>query len=147
MVPKIFFYFAIILQLALFTPARIFSATKSNSKKTSTCYETTQKGRLKNGVKLSLSGSNYQSYSKAASYLGRTYVHSQVKTIWENAMKSLARSDPQKVFVYAETGFQSGGKFRPHKTHQNGLSIDIMVPVIKRKTQKSIPLPTSIANK
>lgn len=31
---------------------------------------------------------------------------------------------PDKVFKYAETGFEQGGEFKPHKTHRNGLTID-----------------------
>lgn len=52
---------------------------------------------------------------------------------------------PDKLFVYGETGWPAGGRFQPHRTHQNGLSVDFMVPVID-KTGKSIRLPTSPFN-
>ncbi len=35
-----------------------------------------------------------------------------------------------------------GGEFYPHHTHQNGLSVDFMVPV--RRSGESVPVPTSI---
>ena len=31
--------------------------------------------------------------------------------------------------MIGETGWPRGGRFRPHKTHQNGLSVDFFVPV------------------
>jgi penicillin-insensitive murein endopeptidase len=50
------------------------------------------------------------------------------------------------VFVYGETGWKSGGRIRPHRTHQNGLSVDFMVPVLD-KAGRSVPLPTSALNR
>ena len=47
---------------------------------------------------------------------------------------------PDTVYKYTETGFENGGKFRPHKTHQNGLSVDFMTPV-KNKNNESVHLP------
>ena len=48
--------------------------------------------------------------------------------------------------MYGETGWEIGGRFKPHKTHQNGLSVDFMVPVTD-DTGKSVPLPTGPFNK
>jgi len=90
----------------------------------STCYGTTSNGSLSNGVKLPQSGSNFIGYSRAARIAGRTYVHSEVKKIIIESYKSLEVSEPDKVFKYAEAGLKAGGKFKPHKTHQNGLSVD-----------------------
>lgn len=112
----------------------------------STCYGTTSHGRLENGVQLSSQGNNYVSYSKTAELLGRTYVHSKVKEIIEASYKSLETEMPQKVYKYAETGFKEGGKFSPHKTHRNGLSVDFMVPVVN-SSGESIHLPTHVFNK
>ncbi len=58
-----------------------------------------------------------------------------------NAYKALEISAPNKRFVYGETGSKNGGRFKPHKTHQNGLSVDFFVPVINPKG-KSVFLPT-----
>lgn len=95
----------------------------------STCYGTTSKGRLENGIELPSSGKNFVGYSDIARLAGRTYVHTQVKNIIINAYKSLETEQPNKVFKYAETGFEDGGQFKPHKTHRNGLSVDFMTPV------------------
>lgn len=113
---------------------------------TSTCYGTTSKGKLENGVKLPSSGKNYVGYSTIARLVGRTYVHSQVRTIIVKAYQSLETDQPDKVFKYAETGFEEGGKFKPHKTHRNGLSVDFMTPVVD-ESGKSVHLPTHPLNK
>ena len=112
----------------------------------STCYGTTAHGRLENGVKLPTSGENFVAYSDLAAVLGRTYLHSTARDIVIDAYKTLQKTHPDKVFKYAETGFEEGGQFRPHKTHQNGLSIDFMVPVIDAKG-RSVHLPTHPLNK
>jgi penicillin-insensitive murein endopeptidase len=112
----------------------------------SVCYGTTSNGRLENGVQLPSEGKNYEGYSTIAKLAGRTYVHSAVNKIFVNAYASLESSKPEKVFKYAETGFEEGGKFKPHKTHQNGLSIDFMTPVIN-KNGSSVHLPTNPLNK
>ncbi len=96
----------------------------------STCYGTTSNGRLENGQELPARGPNFETYSMMARIAGRTYVHSTVKSIIVNSYKALETEQPDKVFKYAETGFKNGGKFSPHKTHKNGLSVDFMTPVI-----------------
>jgi penicillin-insensitive murein DD-endopeptidase len=111
----------------------------------SVCFGTAGKGRLENGTQLPLRGANFASYSTAGFLAGRTYVHSKVHATVLAAYKALERSAPDKVYVYRETGWKSGGRIRPHRTHQNGLSVDFMVPVLK--DGKSVPLPTSPLNR
>ncbi len=113
---------------------------------TSTCYGTTSNGSLDHGVQLPSSGKNFVGYSYLARLLGRTYVHSSVKEIVVSAYRDLELEQPAKVYKYAETGFKEGGKFRPHKTHRNGLSVDFMTPVLNKKG-KSVHLPTHLFNK
>lgn len=112
----------------------------------STCYGTTSNGRLDGGVQLPSSGKNYVGYSTVARWAGRTYVHSAVRDIVVAAYKDLLVEQPGKVFKYAETGFQEGGQFKPHKTHRNGLSVDFMTPVID-SAGRSVHLPTHALNK
>ncbi|WP_241238934.1 hypothetical protein [Colwellia sp. Arc7-635] len=81
----------------------------------STCYGTTSNGRLEKGVELPSSGDNFVAYSNVARLAGRAYVHSQVESIIVNAYKSLETEQPDKVFKYAETGFEEGGQFKPIK--------------------------------
>ena len=112
----------------------------------SVCYGTTSNGRLENGVVLPSKGSNFESYTSLGSILGRTYVHSRIRDVIVNSYKALEVSRPETVYVYGETGKKNGGPFQPHKTHQNGLSVDFMVPIVDLNN-RSIPLPTSAFNK
>jgi penicillin-insensitive murein endopeptidase len=112
----------------------------------STCYGTTSNGHLENGVQLPSEGANFVGYSTVARLAGRTYVHSLVKDIMLAAYKDLEKDQPTKVYKYAETGFEEGGQFKPHKTHRNGLSVDFMTPVID-ESNVSVHLPTHPLNK
>lgn len=131
----------IILLLTLTIPPPSLAADEE-----SICYGTTSNGRLEGGVALPASGKNFESYSSLGNMLGRTYVHRQVQRVAINAFKSLETSHPDKVFMYGESGWKAGGRFRPHKTHQNGLSVDFMVPVVDRQG-RSVYLPTGPTNK
>ncbi len=112
----------------------------------SICYGTTAKGRLEEGIQLPTSGKNFINYSMIGVLSGRTYVHSKVRDVVTAAYKTLEISMPSRVYKYAETGHKEGGSLYPHKTHQNGLSVDFMVP-IKDKTGTSVHLPTNPLNK
>jgi penicillin-insensitive murein DD-endopeptidase len=108
----------------------------------SICFGKVSSGRLEGGVKLPTEGSNFAAYSSLAATAGRTYVHSRVAKIVEESYAALAKVLPDTVFVYGETGWRSGGRFRPHRTHQNGLSVDFFVPV-RDGGGRSVPIPTS----
>ena len=112
----------------------------------SICYGSTSSGRLEQGVQLPDEGSNYVGYSSVARLAGRTYVHSKVRDIIVAAYADLEKTHPDKLYKYAETGFEDGGAFKPHKTHQNGLSVDFMTPVLN-ENGKSAHLPTHPLNK
>jgi penicillin-insensitive murein DD-endopeptidase len=112
----------------------------------SVCFGTVSNGRLERGVKLPPAGSNFSPCSDLASNVGRTYVHSKVFEIVVAAYAALEQSASGKVFVYGETGWSTGGRIRPHRTHQNGLSVDFFVPVQDR-TGRSVPLPTDVTNR
>jgi penicillin-insensitive murein endopeptidase len=112
----------------------------------SVCYGTASRGRLENGVQIPKSGPNFAPYSSLGVSLGRTYVHSEVATTIAAAYASLASTDPDKTFVYGESGWRGGGRIRPHRTHQNGIAVDFMVPVIDARG-RSLPLPTGIQNR
>lgn len=112
----------------------------------STCYGTVANGRLEEAVKLSEKGPNFRAYSVLAVTLGRTHVHSTVRDIVQAAYAELTTTAPNTIFVYGETGWPSGGRIRPHRTHQNGLSVDFMVPVLD-ENGRSVPLPGRLANR
>lgn len=129
------------LLFALLVPVLIGSAHVAAAE--SQCYGTVSRGSIENSVKLPDSGPNFTAYSTLAASFGRTYVHSKVAEIVASAYATLAKEHPTTAYVYGETGLSSGGRFRPHRTHQNGTSVDFFVPV-KNAEGKSVPLPTGV---
>ncbi|MFO1250242.1 MAG: penicillin-insensitive murein endopeptidase [Inhella sp.] len=100
-------------------------------------------GRIEGAVQLPLDGPNFRAYSTLAATLGRTHVHEQVAAVLAQSFARLQRERPELQFVYGETGKRHGGPMPPHRTHQNGLSVDLFVPV--RDAQgRSVPLPTPV---
>lgn len=122
------------------------AAASSASPAESICYGTTSNGRLENGCALPYEGANFTGYSWLGSTIGRTHVHCRVAEVVLAAYEELQREYPDKVFVYGETGWPSGGSFKPHKTHQNGLSVDFMTPVVNGAGE-SVPLPAHVFNR
>lgn len=112
----------------------------------SVCSGSPARGALKHGKRLRTHGDNYQSYSYLGTALGRNAVHGRVRTVIESAYAELARRHPGAYFVYGESGWPSGGKFAPHKTHRNGLSVDFMVPVIDRRSGARSRMATHVFN-
>ena len=112
----------------------------------STCYGTPANGRLQDGVQLPAQGKNFVPYSSVGVALGRTYVHQSVRDIVVDAYDGVYQATPDKRFMYGETGLAGGGPIKPHHTHQAGLSVDFMVPVLDSKNQPAL-LPSNALNK
>ena len=118
----------------------------TSSDRPSTCFGTSSRGGLRDAWKLPRSGANFRAYSDLGWLLGRTFVHSAVHQVVLDAYGRLAAAHPEYQFVYGETGHASGGSLEPHRTHQNGLSVDFMVPV-RDGSGASVELPTSVFRK
>lgn len=118
----------------------------ADSEGASRCFGTTDNGRLEGGVQLPYSGDNFSAYGRMPVLAGRTYVHSAVRDVLLAAWQQLYQQHPQRLFRYAETGKASGGPFPPHKTHQNGLSVDFTVPVVDSDGKPAL-LPTAADNR
>lgn len=112
----------------------------------SICYGTPSNGKIDNAVQLPSSGANFSAYSDMGVTLGRTYVHTQVLEVIVAAYRELEQTLPETKLVYGETGWKNGGSFKPHRTHQNGSSVDFFVPV-RDAAGRSVALPTTITNK
>ena len=132
----------ILLTLVFFA----FGGDLAKANTPSVCYGTHANGSLTDGWRLPESGANFKTYSALGWRLQRTYVHSDVHALLLDAFARLELSAPQQHFVIGETGFAFGGPFAPHRTHQNGLSVDLMVPV-KTSHGDSTTLPTHSKNK
>lgn len=93
-------------------------------------HGTTSAGSLEHGKRLPTAGPNFRAYSRLAALIGRNAVHHAVRDTVIDAYAHLDDEGVDHRFVYGETGWPSGGPFPPHKTHQNGLCVDFMVPLI-----------------
>jgi len=111
----------------------------------STCFGNSGSGRIEGAVALPLAGANFGTYSELGLKLGRTYVHTQVRDVVLGAYSTLSRSTPDVQYVYGETGLRTGGPMPPHRTHENGTSVDFMVPVRGRDGLPA-PLPRNAHN-
>jgi penicillin-insensitive murein DD-endopeptidase len=111
----------------------------------SQCHGRTANGRIENSVQLPGSGVNFSAYSALGASAGRTYAHSAVVRIIGASYAALAASRPATRYVYGETGLKNGGPFKPHKTHQNGTSVDFFVPVLDAQGMPAL-LPSTPQN-
>lgn len=116
------------------------------SKAPSISRGTPSDGSIENAKRLPSSGSNFRTYSRFGSLIGRTCVHEKVRATVLGAYARLAKDLPNRMFVYGETGWPSGGGFWPHRTHENGVSVDFMVPVNTLAGDPDV-LPTNLFNK
>ncbi|MBQ0754728.1 MAG: penicillin-insensitive murein endopeptidase [Gammaproteobacteria bacterium] len=121
-------------------------AAETEPQTASICHGNYANGSLEHGKKLPSHGENFKAYSSLGVQAGRTYVHSKVYDVIVDAYKTLKTTAPGKLYIYGETGLETGGRFRPHKTHQNGLSVDFFVPVLNKRNE-SVALPIGITNK
>jgi penicillin-insensitive murein endopeptidase len=107
---------------------------------------TPEKGKLINGKRLPTRGGNFKAYSFLGAALGRSATHHRVRDLILDNYRIVQMEFSGTYFVYGEIGWPKGGPFYPHRTHQNGLAVDFMVPVLNRDG-KSVPIPTSIFNR
>ncbi|MBX2877363.1 MAG: penicillin-insensitive murein endopeptidase [Saprospiraceae bacterium] len=90
------------------------------------------KGSIVNAKRIPYRGANFTTYSFGGYLSGRTFVHDKVKTTVLDAYEICRETAPSTHFILGETGRKHGGAFIPHRTHQNGLSVDFMTPLLKK---------------
>jgi penicillin-insensitive murein endopeptidase len=87
-------------------------------------------GTLKYGYLLPYVGDNFW-YFDADSYLGgRAFTNNLVYSSIIDSYATL-KEKSNRIWCLMEASNQKGGKMAPHITHQNGLSIDFMMPLMK----------------
>jgi penicillin-insensitive murein DD-endopeptidase len=116
------------------------TASASPTPTASTCFGKVGDGRIENSVSLPREGSNFVRLTQGPVTAGRVYVHSLVHDVLLDAWAALAAERPKIRWVYGETGLATGGPIPPHQSHQNGLSVDLFVPVVDRDGN-SVPFP------
>ncbi len=88
-------------------------------------------------VQMPVSGENFSSYCLPCIAALRTYAREPVIKTVVAAYGAMADSHRETRFLYGEIGFPDGGRFRPHRTHREGLSVDFMVPLGDGKVMKT----------
>jgi penicillin-insensitive murein endopeptidase len=119
----------------------VAAATLVTAEAQSVSLGTPEHGSLQGGVSIPVEGDGFVSYSRLGNWLGRQCVNSRVRDILLTAFKDLHAAQPDRIYVIGETGLKAGGRFRPHRSHQNGLSVDIFMPV-RDETGKRVLMPT-----
>ncbi len=98
-------------------------------------------GGITNAKRVPFRGENFTTYSFSCYLLGRTFAHDKVKNTILDAYQSCEQNCPNTTFVLGEIGHRHGGRFLPHRTHQNGLSVDFMTPLLKNgQAHRSHPI-------
>ncbi|HEY3387628.1 MAG TPA: hypothetical protein VGK46_14025 [Saprospiraceae bacterium] len=96
---------------------------------TSVSQGSVRKGKLQNGWLMPFKGENFSYFSRLSYYiLNNAYVHSAVHKTLMDAYKTCETTCPDREFVLMECTRKHGGRMLIHWTHQNGTSVDFMVP-------------------
>lgn len=109
--------FVAVIAIALFYSASVTAGSVS-------C-----KGKPVKTIAMPVSGSNFSSYCRPCITALRTFARKPVIDTLVAAYERLQKSHPKVHFLYGEMGFPNGGRFRPHRTHRHGISVDLMVPL------------------
>jgi len=88
-------------------------------------------GSLEHATLIPFEGKNYVYFDNTSYLGGRAFTHSKVAEITIAAYESLEKQGVNRMFRVMEFSRKEGGKLFPHRTHQNGLSVDYMMPKIK----------------
>ena len=96
-------------------------------------------GSLKNAWLLTFNEDHYKYFSPLSYYiLDNAYVNDKVWKTIDESYKVMSKNYPDRQFKIMETARQKGGQMLIHRTHQTGLSVDFMVPKIRRSNQNPI---------
>lgn len=106
--------------------------------------ESTSRGTVGNGSMANSHLLRYRagnaSYFSPVSYflMGNCYVHSRLYRTLEDTYAECKNTCQGYQFRVMECSGKMGGKLTLHKTHQNGLSVDFMVPKVKYGRQSQM---------
>lgn len=130
---KTFWRYAFRVGIALLVFLFIFpnSLLWLESSQASVAHGSVRDGSIQGAKRLPFRGDNFTTYSFPGYLFGRTFVHERVRQTVLDAFTVCADKVPETTFVIGETGLRKGGIFHPHRTHRNGLSVDIMTPMLR----------------
>jgi penicillin-insensitive murein DD-endopeptidase len=107
-----------------------YNANKGDSLP-SICHGTEAGGSMEHGKLLPFQGENYRCYDTGSYFEGHEFVSDKMMNTLLNSYAELKTTAPGRMWCYMETGLQNGGPIPGHRTHQNGRSADLMVPLMK----------------
>jgi penicillin-insensitive murein endopeptidase len=92
---------------------------------------TVSNGKLKHGKLVPYKGRNFMYFDRESYLEGRAFLNNLALNAVVGMYDSLLKVLPQRYFHIMECSNEHGGELFPHRTHQNGLSIDFMMPLQK----------------
>lgn len=113
------------------TPVEIYYNMHKGDSLASVCTGTEAGGTLEHAKLLPFSGNNYRYFDTMSYVWGHAFMSDKMMYTLQNSYAELEVSAPGRIFTYMETGLRNGGPIPGHRTHQNGRSIDLMVPLLK----------------
>jgi len=123
---------AVLIFIGVRSTSQIFYVNMGTSKSIGPVH----KGKIQNAYLLPYSGDNYKYFSPFSYYiLGRAYVHSTIHTTVLDGYKICESTCDGISFRVMECSNKKGGSMFPHRTHQNGTSLDFMTPLMKKGKQ------------
>lgn len=97
----------------------------------SVCTGTEAGGTLSHAKLLPFSGSNYRYFDSSSYISGHAFMSDKMMHTLEASFAEMELTAPGRKFSYMESGVEFGGPIPGHRTHQNGRSVDLMVPLLK----------------
>ena len=109
----------------------LFQEKHNDPTKKSISIGKVNEGKIINACLLPFTGENFSYFSKESYLAKRAFIHCEIKKILITSFILLKEQIPDRRFYIMEASKEEGGKISPHRTHQNGTSIDLMVPLKK----------------
>lgn len=91
----------------------------------------TGNGSLEHGTLIPFSGTNYTYFDSSSYISGRAFTNDKVAKSVIQSYHQLKEDGDSRKYQVMEFSNEHGGKMFPHRTHQNGLSVDLMMPLQK----------------
>lgn len=88
-------------------------------------------GKLINGKLMPFYGPNFTYFDKESYFALRGCTSDKVRDIILAAYDKMNLVAPERHFYLMEMSNECGGEIYPHRTHQNGLSVDFMMPKLR----------------
>lgn len=108
-----------------------YYADHANDSLPSISHGTVSNGSIENATLIPYEGSNYCYFDRTSYLGGRAFTNSKVAQCVVETYRALESQGVTRKFKVMEFSKKEGGKIFPHRTHQNGMSVDFMMPLMK----------------